>query len=114
METNLALETHFFYGVLNSKLFIQIADRDNIIVYEAETPIEKIEPIVLVQEMSKLFPQSFKNSGIKIPRLGYFEWDGQKIVKSGQKEIQDCQTIKDSFPQFSRFLFSYIWEGGKH
>lgn len=107
--------SHIFYGItFEGKLFVQIANSDNEIAYEAETLIEEEpEPKVLMSKLYDLFPDSFKETGIKVSRLNIFPWDGQKIVKSGEKSILDCKTIGDIFPKFVQYLFSFVWENGK-
>jgi hypothetical protein len=105
---------HVFFGISEGNLFAQIATQDNEIVYEAEVPMSDPTPANLMRGLSELFPDKFKESGVKVSRVAIFEWDGQKIVKSGGKEILDCQTILNIFPKFSVYLFTYLWENGKY
>ena len=102
-----------FFGINEGKLFVQIATKDNEIAYEAETPLENSKPMSLVQALGILFPDEFMKTGIKMPRSqAFFQWDGQKIIKSGEKDILDCETVLDKFPKFTPFVFSYLVENG--
>lgn len=105
--------SHIFYGIHDDKLFVQIATADNEVVYEAETTMKDPSPINLMDSLSILFPDSFKETGIKVSRITFFEWDGQKIIQSGEKRILDCKTVKDIFPKFGIYLFSCIYDNGK-
>ncbi|MFZ5391224.1 MAG: hypothetical protein ACOZAJ_03050 [Patescibacteria group bacterium] len=105
-------QCHVFFGIEGTNLFVQIATRENEIAYAAETPIAADpSPSYLAEKLADLFPDSFKKSGIIAPKQ-YFEWDGQKIFNSGEKTIIDCQTVKNIFPKFGAFIFSYLAENG--
>lgn len=109
------LESSFylFHGINEGKLFIQITTGENEIVYEAETPIKNSNSITLVNALAILFPDEFIKTGIKMPRLQtFFQWDGQKIIKSGEKDMLDCEKVLDKFPKFTQFIFSYLVENG--
>ncbi|MBU1038668.1 hypothetical protein KKC17_00295 [Patescibacteria group bacterium] len=105
-------QCHVFFGIEGTKLFVQIATRENEIAYAAETSIA-VDPSAsyLAEKVYDLFPDSFKKSGIKAPKQ-YFEWDGQKVFNSGEKTIIDCKTVKDIFPKFGAFIFSFLAENG--
>ena len=89
---------------------MQIATRNNEIAYEAETPVENLRPTTLVNAVYELFSDNFKKSGVKASRVASVEFDGQKIVKSGEKTILDCEKVKDKFPNIGKFIFSFLWE----
>jgi hypothetical protein len=99
-----------FYGIYEGKLFIQIATRNNEIAYEAETSLVNSEPTTIVNALYELFSDNFKESGVKASRVAILEWDGQKIVKSGEKDILNCGTVKDKVPNLGKFIFSFLWE----
>ncbi len=111
LVTEVNLVSLIFFGIYEGKLFVQITTRDNEIAYEAETPVsENPTPIELAHKIAELFPDSFKESGIKRASITSLEWDGQKVAKSGGKEIIECKTITDIFPKFGGFVLSYLFE----
>ncbi len=105
---------HAFFGIHEGKLFVQLADGDNVIAYSVETEVSDPDCTALIKLLEgTLFPDSFKKTGIKVPKITYKDWDGQKIKVSGEKDIIECTTILNIFPNFGKFIFSYIYENGK-
>lgn len=101
---------HIFYGInYDNELFIQIATRDNEVAYHAEVPVS-VNPELkdLLVALKSLFSDSFKELDIKIPRFSYSEWDGQRILKSGQTEIQECMYTQRVSPKFRYFFLSCL------
>ena len=114
METrNIEQVLHVFYGIHEGKVFVQLADPENNIVYTSEQAIKAPGKELIAQTLDKLFPSEFEKTGIKIPRIKLFPWDGQKIVVSGEKNILECTTINNICPSFFKMIFSYIYENGK-
>lgn len=97
-----------FFGIQDEKLFVQLTDRDDNIIYEAEAEIANRQPNTLFDALYELFPDEFDELDIKRPKLIFFQFDGQRVVESGTKKIADCDTVLDKYPRFGAMLFSFL------
>ena len=105
---------HIFFGICEGKLFVQFADDDNEIAYAAECPLPNKEPGAIAETLAQLMGPDFKASVVKIPAIIDFQWDGQKIAVSEEKEILECDTVEDLYPGFGELVLSYVKQNGSY
>lgn len=98
-----------FSGIKCSRLFVQIATFQNEVIYESESTVKGLEPKNLLEMIEDIFPIDFYKMEIKISKKNFRFYDGEKIKIDGERKIERCSSVKDSFPGFAPDLFP-IWE----
>lgn len=106
---NIIITILVFCGIYEGKVFLQITDRDNNILGNCdwEKEVADNEPITLadaVQDMV-IIPEDLK---FFTPKGGIHWFHGQKLLKSGTKDIATCEEIIN--PGVLRILSSYVMD----
>jgi hypothetical protein len=97
-----------FFGLQGRLLFVQITDRDDNIVYEAETKLADTQPTTLLDGLYELFPDVFDELNICRPDITFFQFDGQRVVDGETTTILDCEPVLSNYENFGRMLYTFF------
>lgn len=97
-----------FYGILPGNIFfVQVTDRDDNILYSWEKAVKDNNPDTLAEATWDM-PAPAPEHKYKTIANGILHYDGQKVAKSGTKEIIECEKIEN--PSIIRLIFGGICE----